>query len=304
MRRLKWWLRGLSQRAFPRATLAALANRTGIIEPEVALLPLLAKTKGFAVDIGANKGVYLYHLARHYQRVAAFEPLPEMASYLERAKPKNCDVYPVALSRSQGEAELQLPRGFNELGTLELESHQQWTESDIVDTHHVKTMPLDAYAFDTVSLLKVDVEGHEIPVLEGARTTIDRDRPTIIIEVEERHRPGAVASVRAWCEALGYDGYFLDGVTVRPIAQFDVSRDQSLSSLTDSVKVGRYLNNFLFFDRRTAAPLLANLRAALEQPARLDLGAALDHGVTATRRQKLTDTLRAVRDVAGLARPV
>jgi FkbM family methyltransferase len=303
MKRLKWWLRGLGQKAFPRLTLAVLANRTWLLEPEVALIPLLSKRKGLAIDAGANKGVYFYHLARTYRRVCGFEPLPVLASYLSRAKPANADVFSFALSNTAATATLRLPRGYNELGSLEDQTRTQWDTTVPIETHTIDTVTLDSFAFADVSLIKIDVEGHELAVLEGASRTLDRWRPTIVIEVEERHRPRAVASVCARLEATGYKGYFLDGVSLKPIADFDSRRDQNPASLAQSVKVARYINNFIFFDGDEAADLVAGIEAALDRTTVLDLGAALDTGATAKPWQKLSDWTRAIRHVLVQAGP-
>ena len=252
MRQLKWWLRSQGQKFFPKLTLAALAHRTWVLEPEVALVGLLSRKKGLAVDAGANKGVYLYHLSRHYRSVMGFEPLPMLAGYLRQAAPANAKVHGLALSDSAGAATLRLPRGYNELGSLESHTAETWTTSEPVEEHEVELRTLDSFALDDVALLKIDVEGHELAVLEGASETISRCKPTILVEVEERHRAGGVARLRAYLEDLGYAGYFLDGLALRSVREFVVEKDQNLSSLSQSVKVDRYINNFIYFDQREA----------------------------------------------------
>jgi FkbM family methyltransferase len=297
MRRIKWWVRELGQKAAPKFTLAVLANRTWVLEPEVALVPLMSRRKGCAIDAGANKGVYLYHLARHYRKVAGFEPLPSLATYLQGAAPKNATVHNLALSNVQGTATLSLPKGFNELGSLEAHTTETWTTSAPIEHHQVETRPLDSFGFEDVSFLKIDVEGHEMAVLEGASSTLKLWRPTVLVEVEERHRAGGVAHLRGHMESLGYRGYFVDGNSLRPIADFDCGRDQNLASLTDSVKVGRYINNFMFFNGKDAAERVDMIGAALENKISLDLGAALVPGRHITTREKLGGPLRATRDM-------
>lgn len=299
MWRFKWWVRGVAQSLFPKATLALLANRTWVLEPEVALVPLLSKRKGVAVDAGANKGVYLFHLARHFQRVVAFEPLPVLASYLKRAAPTNVRVEDCALSNTTGHATIRLPRGFNELGSLEAHTVESWTAAGPLEEHDVALKPLDDIGLREVGLIKIDVEGHEMAVLEGARATIARCRPTLLIEVEERHNSGAVARVRAYLEALGFAGFYLDGLEVKPISSFDAARDQDLAQLESSVKVGRYINNFLFFDRREAAERVAVIETALSRSrsSGLELADALRPGHRAGARERVAGPLRAARDL-------
>lgn len=303
MRRFKWWLRGVAQKKLPRFTLALLAHRTWVLEPEVALVPLLSRRKGVAVDAGANKGVFLYHLSRAYERVYGFEPLPQLASYLKEAAPANVTVHGAALSNAPGTATLRLPRGFIELGSLEAHTSDTWTTDAPIEEHEVELKTLDSLGLRDVALLKIDVEGHELSVLEGARETISRYRPTVLVEVEERHRAGGVAGIRTYLEDLGYAGFYLEGLNMNPISTFDVSRDQNLASLEDSVKVGRYINNFIYFDRRESAERVAVIEAALQRGTGLELIAALQPGHGATVWQRIAGPLRAARDMLAPATP-
>ena len=41
---------------------------------------------------------------------------------------------------------------------------------------------LDSFAFDSVDIIKIDAEGYELPVLQGAKETISRNRPWIQVE--------------------------------------------------------------------------------------------------------------------------
>lgn len=298
MKRLKWWLRGLGQRAFPKATLAILANRTWLHEPELSLLPYLTDRKGVAIDAGANKGVYLFHLARHFQRVIAFEPLPAMASYLKRAAPANVRVEGKALSRGAGKSLLRLPHGYNELASLEAHAGDaDWMTAGGLEEHEVELAPLDALALRDVNLIKIDVEGHELAVLEGARETIVRCRPSLLIEVEERHCANGVARVEGYLKALGYSGFFLDGDTLQPISAFDSGRDQNRDALQQSVRVGRYINNFIFLDDREAPRRIAALDAALAAPDQRASFTPVGLRGPAGAREKLASSYRTARDI-------
>ncbi len=303
MRRFKWWVRGLCQKLFPRFTLALLAHRTWVLEPEVALVPLLSRRKGVAVDAGANKGVFLYHLSRAYERVYGFEPLPQLSSYLKKAAPANVTVHGAALSNAPGTATLRLPRGFIELGSLESHTSETWTTDAPIEEHEVELKTLDSVGLRDVAFLKIDVEGHELSVLEGARETISHYRPTVLVEVEERHRAGGVAGIRNYLEDLGYAGFYLEGLKINPLSTFDVKRDQNLASLEDSVKVGRYINNFIYFDRRDAAERVFVIESALRHGTGLELIAALQPGHGASVWQRIAGPLRAARDMFAPAAP-
>ena len=53
---------------------------------------------------------------------------------------------------------------------------------------HRHDSTLDGFAFDHIALIKVDVEGHELQVLKGARETIERCKPILYVENDRPHR--------------------------------------------------------------------------------------------------------------------
>jgi hypothetical protein len=73
-----------------------------------------------------------------------------------------------------------------------------------------------------------------------------------MIEIEERHAPGSFARVSSFLQDLGYSGFYLDGKQIMPIAQFNPLSDQ----VRRNGKVGKYINNFLFFPRDRAAGIV------------------------------------------------
>lgn len=195
--------------------LAARRLRRG--EAELRALPLLARPATLAIDIGANKGVYSYWLSRICRAVMAFEPNPKICALLRRAAPENVTVHEVALSNTAGTAEFILPiqrsgRYSNQGGTLQAKkldgtkAYGIWT---------VEQRRLDDYGFTDVSFVKIDVEGFELEVLQGAAETLRRERPTLLIEIDESQSKRPFAETIAALTALGYVGYFLDQGALR-----------------------------------------------------------------------------------------
>jgi len=64
----------------------------------------------------------------------------------------------------------------------------------------IEMVPLDDLIEERVDFIKIDVESMELDVLSGARGIVDRDRPLILIEVQDENLPGFLAVV----ENFGY----------------------------------------------------------------------------------------------------
>ena len=185
-------------------------------EPELRLLPRLCRPDELSLDIGANYGVYSWHLARLSRGVVAFEPQPGPADFIRRGLGGRVRVERVALSDAEGEVVLRVPRDRMQDGRATVEPGNTLDALDATEIV-VPRRRLDGYDLPRVGFVKVDVEGHELATLAGARGLLERDRPSLIVEAEDRHRPGAVDSVAAFLAGLGYRGAFLRAGTLRPL---------------------------------------------------------------------------------------
>jgi hypothetical protein len=114
----------------------------------------------------------------------------------------------------------------------------------------VNVTTLDAFFADVPrgpNFLKIDVEGHELAVLEGARQTLEKHRPTILLECEARHRAdGDVRPVFDLLHSLDYEGSFFQGRTRRPLADFEAAVHQRLNPSDPERLPRNYVNNFAF----------------------------------------------------------
>jgi FkbM family methyltransferase len=190
-------------------------------EAEVRLLPFLVPPRRNAVDAGANKGAYTYFLARRAAHVWAFEPNPKMYDVLRRTVPANVTASRVALSNRSGTADFRIPQmaggGYsNQGGSLSTAKVSSGYASVAVEAK-----PLDELGLTDVGFIKIDVEGFEAEVVEGARETIRRDRPVLLIEMEERYTKVPIERSLADIAALGYRGLFLEKGLLRPLDAFD-----------------------------------------------------------------------------------
>ncbi len=208
-------------------------------EAELRLLPRLVPRDRIAIDIGANRGVYTHVLSRLTPHVEAFEPNPTVFRRLRRALPANARAHQVALADREGEAQLLVPvdhdRYADQRATLSAESADAASRPVAVP---VRT--LDSFAFQNVGFIKIDVEGFEQAVLRGARETLRRERPVLLVEMEERHTTEPIERSLSALAALGYELFFARGDDIHPIARFDPDADHRHAVGTD-----RYINNFI-----------------------------------------------------------
>jgi FkbM family methyltransferase len=218
----------------------------GRLDPEIAVLRRLIRPGSRVVDIGANVGFVSYGMSLD-ATVEAFEPMPLSLHHLRALARRRTriHVHGVALSDVPGLATLYIPTtdGHPDLEMARLDPP---TPSAVgFESMTVEVRTLDTYAFADVSLIKIDVEGHERAVLAGAAQTIARERPALMIEIEQRHQSAPLDQVFDDVRRLGYDGYWFTAAgDARPLADFRYARDQA--PYADTVSDPRYINNFFF----------------------------------------------------------
>lgn len=231
-------------------------------DPELALLPVLCPPGAVALDIGANTGLYTHWLLRRARLVVAVEPIPGLGRLLARrfaaaVRDGRLIVENCALGNEDGSATLHVPDGREALSALH--PLDGYANADRITVPVYRLDSLESIKALRIGFIKIDVEGFESAVIEGGLDLLRRDLPTILVEAEERHRPGAVAALRGLLEPLGYAGFFRMNGHWHPIESFDADRLQNRASLNEAgtkrLRGAAYINNFVFTG--TPAMLLA-----------------------------------------------
>jgi FkbM family methyltransferase len=135
-----------------------------------AALPHVS-SRGHAVDVGSHVGLWSRVMALAFEKVTAFEPLAEHVACFERnIQDPRVDLHQVALAEKAGALRLAAD-GINS------------GNAAVADTGEaVRARTLDSFRLKGVDLIKIDVEGFEVPAILGGEKTLKRDRPAVIVE--------------------------------------------------------------------------------------------------------------------------
>jgi FkbM family methyltransferase len=131
------------------------------------------KNRRTALDIGANVGLWSRDLVKHFDQVIAFEPVEMFRECLQRnVTASNLAVQSVALGDSDGQVSMIITEG--NTGHTHVDPTSRGGDTTIIR--------LDSLELDNVDYIKIDCEGFEYRVLQGAKQTIQRCRPVVVIE--------------------------------------------------------------------------------------------------------------------------
>lgn len=212
---------------------AAIAFCQGDFEAEETLIltTLVAGLRVF-VDIGANIGWFSLHIGQVLRNVAghvyAIEPVPQSREDLTANLSLNglsdvISIWPCALGAVPGELELIVPKAFPSAASA-LALHPDLPSEMI----RCPVTTLDLFASEhgvtKVDLIKCDVEGGELMVLDGAMGVISRDRPLMMFELLRKwsqrfgYHPNSVIERLS---ALGYRCFAIGKGDIRSIGEID-----------------------------------------------------------------------------------
>jgi len=205
-------------------------------EPELGVVPALVSEGDIVFDIGANFGLFTRFLSEAVGargRVFSFEPTPDMFAVLSHSTRsmglENVSCHNLALSDKPGRATMSIPiRGDGSRNHYEASLEPVLPgQPGEVESFTTELVTLDGFCegagIARVDFIKCDVEGHEIAVLRGACGLIARDRPTILLEVNEPlDEPGHGSAVKEFIDSIGYRIAVFEDGRVMPLQLGDV----------------------------------------------------------------------------------
>ena len=141
------------------------------------------------LDIGSNIGQWTRPLSKKFESVVCFEPNPNFRECFEKnIQEKNVLLWPYGLSDKEHKAK----QDFNSTVLHE--------EDGDIDCR-----TLDSFGLTNVDFVKIDVDGFEIPLLNGARETLSKNDPVINIEMKRDKRTDIVVKCESILKDLGYE---------------------------------------------------------------------------------------------------
>lgn len=178
-------------------TMEELTVACSLFEPE--LREHFSVPKGIYADIGANIGKHALWIAKKYPKttVYAFEPDKETFRLLKDGIKRNHlrNVIPlnIALSNEEKTITLYCKKFYPATNSIS-------NSNNAYEEYSVQAKPLDKILLQGI-LMKIDVEGAEIAVLEGSREVIGRSKPKIIFEAWDQE---AYDKIMAFLAPFGY----------------------------------------------------------------------------------------------------
>jgi len=160
------------------------------------------------IDGGANEGLYSIFASRCVGargHVVAIEPSERELLRLRRnissnQGSENISVAEVAISHAAGTASLRIAEdehaGHNCLGSF-VYSATRTTGFQTVELERLDDL-VARLALERVDVIKMDLEGHELPALEGSRATIEKHRPVLLLEAQAEQLPSLTSAISAF----------------------------------------------------------------------------------------------------------
>ena len=152
------------------------------------------KNKNVAIDCGAHIGVWSKRLSQIFNKVICFEPVPRHREcHKLNCISNNIELYDVALSnKNLSKVPMKLNYGNSGKSSMDFEGLKKKVRKN-EKIINVKTKTLDSYNFKKVDFIKIDVEGFELFLLEGAKETIKKYKPIIYMEDWKKTESGGLA---------------------------------------------------------------------------------------------------------------
>ncbi len=188
-----WWLPEIDMhliKAFMRGTKLRKGRSTYQYSKLSACLEIIPENRRRVVlDVGSNIGTWSYHLVDYFNYVHCFEPIEVNQDCWVRNLDgyNNTVLYDVALGDENEQVKMLVPNVCTAWSYIAGSKNNhtdkpQEAHKDATVIEDVTVECMDNYNFENIDFIKIDVEGYELNVLKGAKETILRNKPYILLE--------------------------------------------------------------------------------------------------------------------------
>jgi FkbM family methyltransferase len=166
------------------------------------------KPEWIVIEIGANLGYFtnlFQALVGTNGQLHAFEPVPSTFQQLQSTLPKgrnNCTLYNLGTAKEAGEVIFHVPLKDHGQATMSPHDCKSWKDREIEEVA-CSVIKLDEFtpvsSLTKIDFIKIDVEGAELPSLQGAEHILRKHKPLLFVEV-----------CKAWMKSFGYNAKELE----------------------------------------------------------------------------------------------
>lgn len=208
----------------PRLYLSIQAKKPYYQDMLFPVLNKLCDPDANSIDIGTNHGIYSYWMSKYSNRVYSFEPNPILIKELKRTLPSNCLLIEKGLSNVKTKLKLCVPED-DGLSSFEKDNVniKKLKIDKKINEFEVEVCLLDDLKLSNIKFIKIDVEGHEIEVLQGAINTIKENRPRVFVEIKNENRENADNLILNYFKKLNYQSFFIEGRRLRKFNKENLS---------------------------------------------------------------------------------
>ena len=147
-----------------------------------------------ALDIGANIGLWSRDLCDTFDKVIAFEPVDDFRHCLEKnVVSRNLEIMPCALGNKNTKIDMIITEG---------NTGHSHVNPNTVGKGQIDMFKLDYFNYGRVDYIKIDCEGYEKFIIQGAEKTIMTHKPVIVIEQKLHVEQGITNQTQYDCVAM------------------------------------------------------------------------------------------------------